>query len=675
MRIRKLFMGAAVLLACAVFALPRAMAADEVRVTVIANPTELSEAGEVQMNFSISNYSDYELHGVTISSGGAAFDLKQSELIIPPNGSAYDIVINVPIADSQIGLPIEFSVAWTQGGEPMMQTTSVTINRAADPVIGLSRKLSAVLAREGDEITAEYTLTNDTKFDMTGITLIDEEFSDSPIVSNEDLRAGRSLTIPLKFKMSTLDVTSAPLVTYTVLGKTKTFSAIEPQQVKVIVSKLSLSVAPGTPTMDGVIFSLEVKNTGNQDITDITILDDKQNFVNQEPFSLAAGDAESLSYRVVPDMNEQLRNVSFTLTGTDALDNEYKLEPTSTYPVYPYVDDSQIAAGIRAEIIEPWSAALGTLKVRLTIDNQSTAALSSVKVSEQSLGDIKVIDTLAKGETSFEQVLTIGSPRNLTFLIKGYDPAGALRDLGSFTLQVAYTDATAAPEATATPETGPITGVFGTLTGTLTKVLIILAIVMCLAFVTLITLSFAEKRQMNKIERRQMDDDILSSTKRTKRQHESTYLFEEEPEAGVRQRAARPAARSYGEAADESFDDEDGAYADGYDMDYDAGYTGRTPAPERSRTTRSAPAAPERPRRPARAAYAPAQREIPIEVEYDDEAIDEPQGAPVIPLPARVSEEDRSIEHPKVIRAQQPNAVAPRKNEIRRIKKDRNTND
>ena len=666
MRIRRLI-GTFAALLLALIALPHALAAEEVRILVTANPAELSEAGDVQLNFSISNYSDYELHGVTISSGGTAYDLKQSELIIPPNGSAYDIVITVPVSDSEIGLPIDFTVAWTQGGEPMSKIASVTINRAADPVITLGRTVSAALAREGDEITVQYTLTNNTKFDMSNVTLIDEALSNTPILSNDALRAGSTLTIPLKYRMSTADVVSAPNATYTVLGKTKTFSAIEPVTVKLIVTKLALSVEPGAPTMDGVNFALEVKNTGNQDISNITILDDKQNFVNADPFSLAAGETEALSYRVLADMDETVRNVSFSISGTDALSNRYTLEPSAAYPVYPYVDDSQIATSIRAEILEPWSSSLGALKVRITIDNQSTATLSSVKVSEQSLGDIKVIDTLQKGETSFEQVLTIGSPRNLTFTIKGFDPAGAQRELGVYTLQVAYTDSTEEPALTESPGLASGTGAFSSLTGTLSRTLIILAAVMCVAFITLIVLGVAEKKQMNKIDRRRMlDEGGYVPNAHMDRERAGLYLFEEDiPAKPPAQRAVRP-IHPYDDPPVQSAAH---GYADDDAPAYRQGGTGRIDVPDEYRSARTEPA--ERRERPARRRKQTVEappREIPVEVEYDDEA--EPLAAPAIQLPARVAAEDRPTERPKVIQTLKPNATAPRKNEIRHVKKD-----
>lgn len=660
MKIRKLIMLFALALSLCI-ALPSASANENVLITVAANPTELAEAGLVEMNFSISNYTDYELHGVTISSNGAAFDLNQDELIIPANGSAYNIIIKVPVSDSQIGLPINFVVSWTQGGEPMTQTVSTTINRAADPIISLERKASAELAKEGDTINVEYVLSNKTKFDMTNITLIDEQMSDTPIFTNDSLRAGNSITIQYSYKMGTEDALSAPVITYSVLGKTKTFSAIQPLTIKLINVKLSLGVEMGTPTSDGVLFTLEVKNSGNQDIKNITILDDKQNFVNQEPFSLAAGETESISYKVVPSMTEPVRIVQFTITGTDAQGSPYKLEPTTTNEVYPYVDDSQIATSILAEITEPWSSSMGSIKMKISIQNASTVTLSNVQVSEQTLGIIKVIDKLEQGETSFEQVLTIGSPRNLTFSIKGIDPAGAMRELGSVSVQVAYSDATLAPEATPVPESIG-TGAFSALTGTLSKVLIGLGVLMCIAFVTLVLLSLAEKRQMNLVEKHEEEEEMNEAfwaydDRRTKKNRSKK----------APQRSARPMRTQYRE------DDRE---------DYTDGVDDRPPVRGRVDTDAKQLVSPEGyedsedyadpiPHR-STASYRPARRippiEAPIEVEYDDEA--EPMPGPAIELPAKVTREDLPSDKPKVLGTYPPtNATAPRRDAIRHVKK------
>ncbi len=629
-----------------------ARADEDVRITVVADPTELAEAGNVELSFTISNYSDFELHGVTISSGGVAFNVSDKELVIPASGSAYDIKLTVPVSDSQIGLPITFTVTWTQGGEPRSQDVPVTINRAADPVITLTRTIGAESAREGDTVTIEYTLTNNTKFDMSALSLVDENVSDTPISQNDTLRAGNSITIQHKYKMGGEDVVSAPVVMYTVRGKTKTFSAIEPLTIKLLLIKLAVEVQAGAPTVDGVMFTLEIKNVGNQTVSDITILDDRDNFVNATPFSLDEGDAATYTHLVKPVMTEPVRQVSFHVTGKDAQGGAYSLDPPAVTEVYPYVDDSQIATSIRAEILQPWSADTGTIQVRITIENASQIDLANVQISEQALGIVKLIEALDHGETAFDQTLTIGSPRNLSFSMRGVDPAGAMRELGSFSLPVAYSDATAAPAAT--PESaGQNGGLFAFLTGTLEKILIVLGVLMCISFAVLILLSVAERKRIVALEAKEEVEDAFENSHHYARVE---ILDEPLPPQGDRdrtQRTVRPLS-----AAPAAREREPAAL-------YDPQETRR---PERPAP---GPARPYYATKPdGTAANARPDGEIPIEVEYDDEQAIE-MGTYVDPYyePVRLTD-GTPQQGPKIIKVREnPARQAAQRTDIRRIQK------
>ena len=198
-----------------------ALAADEeVRVEVTADPTELSEGGPVQFTFEVSNYSDFELHEIAISLDNATFTIPGMEdCVIPPGGSAvFPLLYEVP--DSRIGLELLFHVSWLRYGEPFSVDVPVTIARAVEPVITIARTVDSEFAKPGDTVTLTYELANETHFDMTNITVIDEQISDNPILRNHTLNAGATLTQSFVYTMGEEDVTSAPIVTYDVNGKT-----------------------------------------------------------------------------------------------------------------------------------------------------------------------------------------------------------------------------------------------------------------------------------------------------------------------------------------------------------------------------------------------------------------------------------------------------------------------
>ncbi|NLI53061.1 MAG: hypothetical protein GX417_01915 [Clostridiales bacterium] len=484
--------GALVVLLCVVVFMPSAHA-DEARIDITANPTELPEDGPVTFTFEIANYNaDYPMTDVTITYNGTIYNVMQGQQI-PPSGSARDITLTLNVTQSQLGKPITFLVSWNRNGEPVSQEAQITIAQAENPVITVTRTANKTNARPGEQVVITYTIKNTTKFDMTDIMLIDENISDLPIFEDETLRASRTTSYDFTYTMGDESVTSTPLVTYTVNGKTKTFSALDPLELTMVLVQLDFEVQAGTPTPSGVSFAIDVRNTGTQEIGDITVTDERANLVNDTPFSLAPGEDTTLSYLVVPLMTEPLRNVQFKLSGTDPFGEAYTLEPDDVYEVYPYVDASQISVTVRAETVTPWTAESGKVSARIIITNHSSVELTDITVIETTIGVIKNYETLPAGETSFDQDVVLGSPRNLSITVKGYDPTGTNRELASCVMPVAYgTEATAEAEITPPPSGGGLS-IFDGISSGITKILIALGVLMVFSFVILIVLTAMER--------------------------------------------------------------------------------------------------------------------------------------------------------------------------------------
>ncbi|MEA4870725.1 MAG: hypothetical protein VB062_08860 [Christensenella sp.] len=496
----------AVFVLICVFAFMPSAHAEEARINIVANPSELTDSGTVTFTFEIANYNaDYPMADVAITYNGTVYNVMNGQQI-PPSGSASNITLTLNVSQSQLGKPISFLVTWTRNGEPMSQEATITVAQAENPIISVTRTASKTNVKPGEAITITYTIKNATKFDMTGITLIDENISDQPIFQDETLRASRSTSYDFTYTMGDESVTSAPLVTYSVNGKTKTFSSVEPLELTMVLIKLNMKIQAGVPTSSGVAFTIDVLNAGTQAINDITISDERGNAVNEAPFSLEAGESNTLSYLVVPLMTEPLRNVQFALKGTDPFGEAYEIKPTDAdvYPVYPFVDASQISVTVRAETVTPWTAESGKLNARVVITNHSVVELTNITVSEATIGVVKNYDTLPAGETSFDQEIALGSPRNLSITVKGYDPTGTNRELASCVMPVAYgTDTPTPVEATTPPNSGNMT-IFNGLNDGIAKILIILGVLMVFAFVILVVLTAMERSRMPK---RFADDD------------------------------------------------------------------------------------------------------------------------------------------------------------------------
>ncbi len=475
------------------FAFAPSARADEARIDITANPTELTDGGLVTFTFEIANYNtDYPMTDVAIAYNGTVYNVMEGQAI-PPGGSARDITLTLSVAQSQLGKPIVFVVTWTRNGEPMSQEAEITIEQAENPVITVTRDVSKTNAKPGEQVIVTYTMKNTTKFDMTDVTLIDENISDEPIFLNETLRASRTMATDFTYTMGEESVVSAPVVTYTVNGKTKTYSSIDPLELTMVLVKLDMQITAGTPTISGVAFTFDVSNTGTQAVKNITITDERANKINETPFSLEPGETTTLSYLVVPVMTEPLRNVKFTLSGTDPFSEEYMLAPDDIYEVYPFVDASQISVTVRAETITPWTAVSGKISARIIITNHSAVELTGITVAETTIGVLKNYDILPAGDTSFDQEILLGSPRNLSITVKGFDPTGTNRELARCVMPVAYGTETAEPAAATPVPSGGKMSIFDGISDAITKVLIVLGVIMVLSLVVLVVLTALER--------------------------------------------------------------------------------------------------------------------------------------------------------------------------------------
>lgn len=417
---------------------------EEVRITVGTDTEALSESAEVLLIFEISNYTEFELHNLTVSQDGVAFPVEGAEDCVIPAGGSARLPLRYQVPDSKIGLDISFTVSYLQYGEPVEQKVSLCIPRAEEPVISLSRTVDREEAEEGESVVITYTLKNETRYDMTDITLTDGEIADRPVLEHYALNAGGTLSQTYTFVMEERNVTSAPSVTYEVNGKEKVFSALDPVILHMVRTELELTVERGVQSIAGVPFTVTVSNVGNRPVTGIRLLDETGNALTGETFSLESGEAYTVSVEVQPGKGQISRTFSVSVTGKTAGGETYELRGSGSFEILPYVDDNQIDVALTAETVRDWSAQTGDVEIKLRITNYSEVTLKDAVLSETVLGPVRTFPELGNGVTEFTCTLAIGSPRNLTFTLTGTDPAGNARALGSAALTVAYPEV--APE-------------------------------------------------------------------------------------------------------------------------------------------------------------------------------------------------------------------------------------
>ncbi len=477
------------------------------QVQVIAEPAQLTQAGAVTVQFVVTNDSNTTMSQMYVAGHGLSSfgpiswrknDIEQNSL--EPGAVLRFSAPNIQIAGDMLGQPLVYTLTWSENGAQRSQQASVVVGPTATtpaPTLAemaATRSFSKNAGKAGDKITITYTLKNPAEVAMTNITVKDSIAGANAIKAGFSIDPGGSTTVTYEYTLGAQDAISEPTITYSVNGENKSLK-LEKATLAIVNLKLTTNVSMGEPLAEGVLFTITIKNTGNQTISGITVKDELGNAVNTDAFTLQAGQEKLLSY-LVPPAADTARNVYFSITGKDAQNQPYE-DKTSSYEVRPYIDPSSISLQLFTNIVENLNES-GKMKVRFTIQNNSIVDLSNATISEAQLGEVvSSIAILARGETEKEVELTVGQPRDLEFILKAQDPSSAEH---SYTSKITAALAevvtpTPPPAATPTPNLEEEKQNNSGMSDTLITVLIVLAALMAVAGIALLVLSMYERRK------------------------------------------------------------------------------------------------------------------------------------------------------------------------------------
>lgn len=498
--------GILVLILCLSLAAP-AFAA---QIAAEANPAILAAAGEVTLTITVQNNGDAPMENLHISSAysGIAFHT-QGEAIAP--GQSQPFSTTAVLSDAAIGQPLTFDISWTENGEAKSGVASVTVERQAGAALSATLTVDKTQASQGEVVALTYTLTNATPVPVSVTSVVDKGVSGKPIAEKVIVEPGAPLAIPFAFTMGSATVTSTPVITYVdAAGVTQTLTLKE-TTLGMVMSKLSIEVAQGEPSANGVPFTLLLTNNGNQKISSIQVKDDQGNKVNGAEFALAVGESRQLAYTVLSDTE---RYVVFTVTGKSAAGEAYE-NKTKSYVVRKYIDPALLGIEFTAVVTETLNAA-GSVKVRFSVNNTGSLEMRNLVISEknvqqkegeeptESLVEIGRKDAVAPGLFESEHTVYVGEPRELTFVVAMNDPAG---NAYIYTAHITADSVGVYHGAEAEEAQQEVIQGLGERIGTgisraLSISLIVLAVLIALAIIALIVLNQLERKQKREAARR-----------------------------------------------------------------------------------------------------------------------------------------------------------------------------
>jgi len=278
-----------------------------------------------------------------------------------------------------------------------------------------------------------------------------------------------------------------------------------------VSSKISVEVIQGEATANGVMFTLNLTNNGNQRISGIVITDDLGNRVNPDAFALAVGESRQLTYNVLTDTE---RYVVFNLSGETGNGDDYE-DKTKSYVVRKYIDPSLLGIQLTASVTETLNSA-GSVEIKFDINNTGTMEMKDLVISEvtveiaedgteqQKLTELYRTDTIPTGTFSTPVTLYVGQPRDLAFLVEMKDPAGNPYTYNTYVtadyLGVGNVEETPDAQQSAINTLGASLG--DSISKALTIAMIVLGALVVISVIAMIVLSSLEKKQRREAARR-----------------------------------------------------------------------------------------------------------------------------------------------------------------------------
>ncbi len=257
-----------------------------------------------------------------------------------PAGESRTFTGTMNVTQEQIGETLRFTVAWFDTATQTAGSRELTlvISRADTAYLKLSRSVDKSIASAGDIVKLTYTMINTGAKNLNSIILVDKNVAGTQaMLPAFSLAPGESRVFTYEYTMRTSTVTSKPTVSFVPEGSTNALSVtLSGLTIGLINAQLTKTVEIGTPTPDGVEFTLYLTNNGNQSLNSLTVTDDLGTVV-QSGFSLAIGESKTIKYFVRNP--EAVRYVVFNITGVYSSGIVFK-DNTKSYTVRPYIDPS-----------------------------------------------------------------------------------------------------------------------------------------------------------------------------------------------------------------------------------------------------------------------------------------------------------------------------------------------
>ena len=430
--------------------LPAGVVADgdhPITMTITCDPMpEIEGDGTIpSLLFTIRNESenDYLLENAKLSGGFENREMILDERITVPAGDKKEFELtDVPVTSDQLDTEIFYTLSWEETETIIDEETgdatfvthhresiaSLLIERFVVPELSVFALCEDERVRADETFTVDYTIKNDTDFDMTGLKLCDPEQSMQSIaLESNALMAGETVTVSVEYKMGTQDMGFTPRIEYMARRREMTTEAENTLTVESVTVDLKISVQPYPATAEGTDFVVTVKNAGNKTLTDIQLFDEINTAIDQ-PFDLAADQVKTIRCSVKPAVSsDRIRSVQFHVKAVDCFGVQFTVQDPESYQVLPFVQSDDVHLTLTATVQSPFYDENKKLcaPIQFHIRYSGGVKIRNAVLTELTLfGKVVEYDELRNGDRYFTQTYQLDGIRELRFRIDAVDPAG-----------------------------------------------------------------------------------------------------------------------------------------------------------------------------------------------------------------------------------------------------------
>ena len=404
-----------------------------------------------------------------------------------------------------VGSDITFTLIWSENGTRKTDETTVFVpDKAAEPtpapeeLIVFTCDSENTKAKKGEKIKINYRVENNSPYDITDITITDSGIAEGAVITGKSVKAGETGVFTYEYTMGDSNVTTSPIMSYTMEGEIKSLRG-EPITLESVTVNMDVDIVVCEATEKGTEFIIKLENNGNKSISSIRIYQGEEATDDtkiQHAFDLEPGQSREISYFATPKGKEE---VTFIVTGRLATGQEYYYK-SETYTVWEYINGT-VDMSLKAEVKEKLDKD-GYVSIDFVLKNLGTVDMTGITLSGDGMGKIGAFSDLAGGgEETLKLTIYAGEARDMHFVVTAIAPNG--REF-EYTAEVSADDA-----ANGADDTSPSGGfdaaaidVGGAVSALLRRILTVLAILSGILGVGLVVLSVFEFQQ-NSENRRQ----------------------------------------------------------------------------------------------------------------------------------------------------------------------------